>query len=179
MNGANLAALGISKGCPSRIPCPFPLSLLSISKHWGCSGCIADAYDQKDVRHESNVKFIAYSYPLPFTIITTISRHLQWLQSWECIQVIKTASPTALAAAPSAMGLILKGSVPLEFQWLIEIQHLLLASSENETRREVGEVAELDVGLVAVWHWRTGYRAVDKELTLRIHNNMMIFWTIK
>lgn len=109
----------------------------------------------KDVRHESNGKFITYSYPPPFAIITTISRHLQWLQSWECIQAIRAASPTALTAAPSVMGLILKGSIPLETLWLIEMENLLLASSNNESRQEASMMAELYAGLVeVVWCWR-------------------------
>lgn len=128
--------------------------------------------EPKDVRRESNGKFITYSYPPPFTIITTISRHLQWLQSWDCIQAIRAASPTALTAAPSVMGLILKGSIPLETQWLIETPNSLLASRTNETQQEASMMAEPHTGLRS----RVGgdfnivSMVLDEALTLLVRN---------
>ncbi|MEQ2296998.1 hypothetical protein AMECASPLE_030254 [Ameca splendens] len=106
INGPNLVALVAGMTAHPKSSAQSTMSLLSISKP-------ADAppYSRcaqpKDARHESNGKFITYSYPPPLPIITTISRHLQCRQSQECIQAIRAASATALTAAPSEMGLIL------------------------------------------------------------------------
>lgn len=81
---------------------------------------------------------IHYIFQPPSTIITTISRHLQWLRSCECIQAIRAASATASTVAPSAMGLIPKGSLPLGTRWLIEVENSHPARVKPNRRHPCG-----------------------------------------
>lgn len=189
ITGPNLAVLGIRVAAHPEAHAQSLMSLLSVSKPCGCS-LYSRCTEPKDVRHESNGKFITYSYPPPFAIITTISRHLQWLQSWECIQAIRAALPTALTAAPSVKGLILKGSIPLETQRLIEMETLLLASSENETQQEASVMAELVEVVCCLagtvpYCWWCEIRRSHCGLQLAVwepfpdNSYMKIFWPIK
>lgn len=115
----------------------------------------------KDARHESNGKFITYSYPPPLPIITTISRHLQWFQK---LRVYSGNQSSFWLQPLSVTGPILEGSIPLETHRLIETEISLLASGGCWGGREWKPMGGIHDG--RGWRRRSGVGGVCTVLLM-------------